>query len=356
MIKVLFTSKEDFLMFLYPLSLKYPVTYHEVYEEYNLVDCYTFDDFLFCFDYTPTHRAVEVFDVLVEFYGRAWGLDIPNSSIFDDFVRSGKKVIVMDNQTDPLPSTNSTYFERMMNDCDNLYFINARTYYKNTDKSIQGLHYLNLFYGFFFYKDKLHLHPKLPKLKVVDQPYDFITYIGLEQTKKSKGERRQIIERILNETQRTVYICESFRTDRKQIQKKTNGKTNLGNYCYFSHIESLQAKVKLRFETLPSTGVLLENINFFTEKTVGCFVSNQPYFLFIRESQRKYLKSLGFKLVGPSNSEDYINYVIDICNSDLDGWIEENQHTFDHNKELFYDMIYDYTLPHITFLEDITKR
>lgn len=359
MIKVLFKTPELLFLFIYPLSQKYPIKFHERYDDFN--NCWTVGNFLFIFQRELTSKLVNTIDVLVEDFCILWP-EVPyddTDKFTNRFIKTGKPVFCVDNHNEHLPMVTggSSHLIGKLEKNDNLYFINSRNYYKNTDRSIQNLRYLQLFAPFFWSNDIPHVFPKLPSVNTTDQPYDFISYVGID--KELSGDRLHVIKRIESETNLSVYRCQSFSGDRnyaqKEIQKYYTYVNNLGVFRYFSEYESLQAKVKLRFESVDCRNLHDDHVSFFTEKTMSCFMSSHPYFLFISEYQKMYLKSIGFKLPGPDNAEKYIDYVIDICKNDLDDWIDRNKHTFEHNKNHMYDMLFDYNLPHIKFFEDILQ-
>lgn len=353
MIKVLVTTPESFFSLIYPLSQKYPIKFHEKYDEFD--ECYTVGNFLFIFTRNLPLELMNVIDVLVVDFTSLWP-KIPchrGDALVRDFIKTGKPVFCLDSQNEWPPNDDSNHFIDTLDRHDNLYFISSRNYYKNTNRSIQNLRYLQLFSPFIWSMDAPHIHPKLPNVNVVDPPYDFISYVGI--VKELSGDRQYVINRIESETKLSVYRCQSFKNNRNYAQEETQKYlkhiNNLGVFRYFSEYESLQAKVKLRFESVDSRNLHDDELSFFTEKTMTCFMSSQPYFLFISKYQRMYLKSIGFKLPGPDDSEKYINYVLDICKNGLDEWIDTNKHTFEHNKNHMYDMLFDYNLPHVTFFE-----
>jgi len=219
MIKVLFTSRELLLSFLYPLSTKYEVEFHETYDE--LSNCFVLGDFVFYHNEDIQVKAPDCIDVLVDNYLRLWSINFDDDyTLTERFIKSGKKVFIVDMENETLPSPDIADFVNRIEKHQNVYFINSRNYYKNTSRSISNTQYLQLFQSMFYLYDFPHLHPKLPKVKVIDQPYDFIAYLGLENVVEKGAERFSVIRKIEKLTNKTVYKCESFKNRRTKIQKK----------------------------------------------------------------------------------------------------------------------------------------
>ena len=139
----------------------------------------------------------------------------------------------------------------------------------------------------------------------------------------------------------------------KDMMDFQNG--NFGSYNWFSLLESEQARIKIVLESQPPEVINTHEskLNFLTEKTLKCFLHNQPYFLIMKEQLKKYLRDYGFRFVETDNYAENINYISNLCKEDIDEWVTNNKPIFNHNKDLMYKMIFDSELPHIKFLEKI---
>lgn len=222
------------------------------------------------------------------------------------------------------------------------YFISSRFSNFKHERVISDLIYLPIIYS--FYLQEFNEYPMLEFSSSTNPKYDFVTYLG-HTTKPDKIEyRKDFLKIILNESfdkikYKDVYIV---------------GNENLGNGKkghIWNLLNSLTAKVQIIFETTNPTEWY--NDDFFSEKTMKCFLLAHPYILLVRGNTLKKLEQYGFQFpVKCSTINEYqteFNYI----SSNLDEWILDNQLIFKDNQLNFYNMINSSTLPHHLFLQKI---
>ena len=246
----------------------------------------------------------------------------------------------------------------------NLYFITWERNLSQTkidisgEKSLLNQTYLPILYYYYSLYDNIFLHPPIPDFKIENKQYDFITYLGIHNHKVD--ERNKILDKI-NFGNKTLNISRTFNDNLSNLTKQVeriHPHKNHGQYNWYSLIESETAKIRIVFETFHERTTELE-INkfnsFLTEKTLKCFLHNQPYFLLISSYHKNSLRKVGFNFPGPDNYSDAIDYVSKVCEGDIDEWISSNSDLFKNNKKRMYELPLDSALPHVKFFKNILK-
>jgi hypothetical protein len=380
---ILFHEFETLGSFLYPLSSKYNFKkMQNANDEFSSYHCWkdmdndieiryahiNIDELKYFLDYCD----IFVTDVY-SMYDNAGDTSVDT---FDRYViplvKSGKlKVIVMDNQGETIEHIkyhNAKNWDKLLYDLTqrkNLYTISQRGWVNSIeDKITTGHQYLSLLYYYFHLSDNLYFQPTITPFENKNKTYDFITYKGLKSKYANEWERSQNAWRdtlidAIEFGDKKLFTPQSY-NDRQPIQDTVkdmmdfpNG--NFGSYNWFSLLESEQARIKIVLESQPPevTNTHESKLNFLTEKTLKCFLHNQPYFLIMKEQLKKYLRDYGFRFVETDNYAENINYISNLCKEDIDEWVTNNKPIFNHNKDLMYKMIFDSELPHIKFLEKI---
>lgn len=222
------------------------------------------------------------------------------------------------------------------------YFISSRFSNFNHERVISDLIYLPIIYS--FYLQEFNEYPMLEFASSTNPKYDFVTYLG-HTTKSDKIEyRKDFLKIILNESFDKI----------KYKDVDIVGNENLGNGKkghIWNLLNSLTAKVQIIFETTKPTEWNWDD--FFTEKTMKCFLLAHPYILLVKGNTLKKLEQYGFQFpVKCSTINEYqteFNYI----SSNLDEWILNNQLIFNDNQLNFYNIINSSTLPHHLFLQKI---
>lgn len=269
-----------------------------------------------------------------------------NMGVFLQLLEENLKVFIVDIEGEPLflkdDSLPLSDFLEIIDSHENCEMITSRDF----DFKYNGIHVNEILLpvlGFYFkLHDNLYTHPTLPTFEYKQKKYDFISYIGLEPSiNRSKNWRRYVLSKI-QFLDKSIFLPNSFDFDLHYIKKLVGVESpNLGSYNWFSVLESEQAKIKLVFETVDPFDRYEKYNNFLTEKTLKCFIHSQPYFIVMTERNKILLKKLGFLFPEPGGTfEEQINYINNICEGDLDTWIDDNKHIFRHNKELFNDIIF----------------
>ena len=289
------------------------------------------------------------------------------------------KLIIIDLQGEVingshLCSNNFLYFKKFINELtskENVYYISQRELLHPVEnKIVTNLKYLPLLFYYFYLSDNLFLQPEIPNIPIISSKsteYDFISYMGKYDRTSFNGTSRYegydgVREKLIKliDFKDKKILLPNITTMLRPIQKMAA--LNLvdevygryGSYNWFSEMECRQAKVKIIFETLdPFDNEQDDQFNFLTEKTLKAFLSSQPYILIIKSSQKKYLRKFGFKFPEPDNYLESIDYISDLCNIDINEWVDTHSDKFKHNKDLMYKTIYNSELPHIQLLENI---
>lgn len=352
--KILFYNQYLYKLFLYGLSGDCEFQYKErVNINNNSFDLFESNDYsIYLFNSNPISSDLlkiiesEYFDL---YCIRFW--DIYTNSISLNFLKNINSNILIIDILGERSDYNFDEFKNVIENNNHLFFISNRFLNLNHERIITNLQYTNLLYYYFWLVESYYIHPILPDLKSNKKPYDFITYIGLRD---DRNWRNDILNKIDFKNHKLL-IPNSFKS-LKSIQKEMskfmsfpNG--GLGNYNYFSLIESESAKIKLVFETQDPVSDTDVGFIVLTEKTLKCFLHTQPYIIFMNPIQKIELKKIGFKFAEPDDIEKIITYINNIGN--IDEWMENNSHIFNHNKELMNQIVYDSNQPHIQFIKKI---
>jgi len=240
-----------------------------------------------------------------------------------------------------------------------VYFISQRHFINQIDdKILTNQYYLPLLYYYYHLSDNLFLFPSLYDFENKNKKYDFITYTGLKpKTEYSVEWRHDIIEKI-DFKNKSILLPKTY-NEQKISSKKFQEilpwpNDNFGSYFWYSLLESEQAKIKIVFESTPP-GEFESKWDFLTEKTLKCFLHNQPYILFLSPYHRKYFENMGFQFVGPSNKERLIEYISDLSGENIDNWIDKYRNIFSNNKNIMNELIYRIDLEHINLLLKVLK-
>lgn len=357
MTKILVNNRELLLIFLFPLSDLEKFKSYEVV--INNLHYTIFESKSYKFYYHSLGVCTSE-DIENQLKSNEFDLYLLNSYdyIFDldyfEFTSKNTKILLVDYIGETIEDEKINSLIDLVNSRDDFYHISNRFINLNTSKVISNLSYLSLLYYYFYLYDNIHLHPTIPTVNS-NADYDFISYLGDVDKRPAKKWRLDYLSKI-DFKDKKIFLPNSFQ-NQKEIKNTISSLyeaniINHGRYNWFSLLESLNSKIKIVFETSKPT---INNFgqNIFTEKTLKCLVSNQPYILFINPTLKKSLESFGFEFVGPSEPNNIINYIQEICNGDIDKWILNKQHIYDKNKLKLESMIYDFNLPHINFFNEI---
>lgn len=366
--KVVFHQIELFQMFAFILQQKYKLEttrYKKEWYEYPALEC---DDFVLIFkeDGIENIEFVERYaDIFVtDFYSmyEQLGNGQPLYPFIYEYMNDGLKCLIVDAESESILHFNQFRdiddWKEEVTEKENLYVVSQRTFLEEIeDKIITNEIQLPLFYYFYHLSDNLFLQPILPEFSLKDKKYDFISYCGLATDYNSKQEWRTKILGNIDFGNKRLYLPQSYK-NRKPIQGMMEEfigwpTNNFGSYNWFSLIESEQAKIKIVFETQSPDDIPDNIYSFISEKTLKCFLHNQPYFIFLKKIHREKLEEIGFKFVGPSDENELTEYISNLCEGDIDEWIEEHKDVFIHNKSLLYQLIYDTNNKHTTLLEKL---
>lgn len=367
--KIVFHQREIFFMFLFGMQEKYKL-YPKIYKnEINNLEYPSFkgEDFILIYkeDGIDNLHFIEEADIFITDIYSMYDTDKPIYNKVNQLLDKGHlECIVVDSEGETLIQMSQflhSRFKQELNKYDNLNFITTRNFLKpNKNKIVTNQSYLSLLYYFYHLSDNLFLQPILPDFSIKNKKYDFISYLGLKVDYKSKSEWRSSILLNIDFNDKRLYTPTSYLST-KRVQQMLEKvveypRGNFGSYNWFSLIEAEQAKIKLVFETESPDSTEDDVYSFITEKTLKCFLHNQPYFIFHKKIHREYLKDLGFQFIGGDTYIETIDYITELCKGNIDNWISENQDIFSHNKKLMYKIIYDSNNPHIQLLEHIIKK
>ena len=256
----------------------------------------------------------------------------------------------------------------------NNYFITQRyTNIKPHKRILNNQIYLPLFHYYFNINEFLYIHPNLPNFdfsRVRTPKYDFMCYLGKEDwVADDKPWRAKIINKI-DFKDKTFWKPSTFHTlteKNKLMNTYVENKydlrfTDYGEYLVTGLLETMDAKVKLTFESFQ---ILDEEVDvgydsfdedqqFLTEKTLKCFLFTHPYILFLNKGQHTLLEKIGFKLPFPSYQDNLIDFINNLMNEDnLDDWILKSMDSFKHNQTHLQFLLSDKNLPLTKFLQKI---
>lgn len=249
---------------------------------------------------------------------------------------------------------NQLLIKKLLEYDDSIYIISNRPINIFHSRLLTNNFSTNLLYYYHLLSDNINIHPPIPKLKLVQPEYDFISYISLGSGDHAvdRNWRNDILNKInfLDKSIITPRSFDSLRPIQSEFKKSYgHPQSSFGSYSLFSFIETLNSKIKIVFET-ENPNEILEDKIYFTEKTLKCLISDQPYFLFLNQKLRNVLEEYGMKFPYPAEVLDIIEYINDICNDNLDEWVSKNSNIFEHNKEVFNKLIYSDKLPHVNQL------
>ena len=249
---------------------------------------------------------------------------------------------------------NNFFIKKLLEYDESIYIILNRPIDISNDRLLSNNFITNLLHYYHILSDNINIHPPIPKLKLAEPHYDFISYISLGSGDHAvdRNWRNDILNKInfLDKLITTPRSFDSLRPIQSEFRKSYDHPiSSLGSYSLFSYIETLNSKIKIVFET-ENPNEKLEDKIYFTEKTVKCLISDQPYFLFLNEKLRNELEEYGFKFPYPRDVSGIVQYISNICNGDLNEWILENSNVFEHNTTTFNSIIYSDKLPHINQL------
>lgn len=370
--KIVFHQREMYMMYAFALHQKYNLKPFRIVTDYyeypalkgdGITLIFKQDGYLDNMDYLKT---VDIFVTdLYSMYDENGDRPSGSQKVYECMDNTNLKVLLVDAEGEGIihftQFRNFGKFKKELIEKENLYLVSQRSFLQNVPNKIIGGHpYLSLLFYFYHLSDNLFLQPPLPNFSIKEKPYDFISYLGLSTDYKLKSHWRANILSKINFNDKKLHTPTSY-NDRTQVQSDVEDvvdwpRGNFGSYNWFSLIESEQAKIKIVFETESPDEVEDDIYSFLTEKTMKCFLHNQPYFIFHKKIHREYLKDLGFKFEGPDNWLSLCNYISTISQGDLDDWIKKTQTTFDHNKKLMRELLYQNELPHINLLENIINE
>ena len=399
---IVFDNKQILLLYLYPLSTKYnfkkiddedqEIIRHNGENKQQLVIFKDIDKNLELV-YLPllgtSSGGLEINCDIFVTYSYSLKVDVDDNgtkSVLDyvlfEVSNDKMKLIIIDLQGEVingshLCSNNFLYFKKFINELtskENVYYISQRELLHPVEnKIVTNLKYLPLLFYYFYLSDNFFLHPEIPNIPIISSKsteYDFISYMGKYDRTSFNGTSRYegydgVREKLIKliDFKDKKILLPNITTMLRPIQKMAA--LNLvdevygryGSYNWFSEMECRQAKVKIIFETLdPFDNEQDDQFNFLTEKTLKAFLSSQPYILLIKSSQKKYLRKFGFKFPDPDNHLETIEYISDLCDQDINEWVDTHSDKFKHNKDLMYRSVYNPELPHIQLLENIVMK
>ena len=363
--KVFFDNIEILHMFMVSLSNEYKFHKEEsgVYTSTDLSVSFIYDFATLGFkkEFQYNENEYYVIDRNEIYAGNKEDGRFKRNKLIELLDKSGK-VLIVDIDGETLFVQNDSislyHFIELINNSKNCYMLTHRDFNEKSNKVFTNNILLSLFGFFYKLQDRLHIHPPIPELESKNKKYDFISYLGLKNTRDWKTWRHDIIDKI-NFSDKTLFLPDTFGKDTSYIINEIlDDVVNPGSLNWYSLLESEQAKIKIIFETVGvdsngepndfhgnSAGIFN---NFLTEKTLKCFLHTQPYFIFMHNKNRKLLTDLGFLFPDDTDTiESQVKYINELCSSNIDEWIDKHKHMFIHNKKLFYKLLYSAETSHI---------
>ena len=364
------------LLNLLPFIYSYSSKKCSIITDYDGITLFKFDDIEFIHDITNIPQSIyngssfnlthfNPGDVIIENVHNIWGinshfgeLDIRLTQVLE-LCDLGIDVLILDIVGDNHSIYNTTLdinkFLNLFKTIPNLYFLTAREFFGDYQNKIKtNLSYLNLSHYYFYLSDSFFAFPYPDYSHILHTPsYDFISYLGLtSDIIDSKPYRMNTLSKI-DFKNKTIYTPNTFVDTHIENTVLNLKGINHGHFNWFNFLECRTAKIKIVFESFSTETHIDSMVNCLTEKTFKCFIDIQPYFLIINTSQKKRLRELGFKFPDPDDEKSQIDYISNLCMSDVDTWVIENNHIFIHNNKLFKKYLYGEMGDHIKFLKSI---
>jgi len=373
MVNIYSTSYEILGMFLYPFLSTKRFNISETTHSYFTVTYYTDDEleYRFILD-TNNSLDITIFNesyIVLEDIVNVWGtlaIDENRNKFFklkNIAENNNVKVIVIDASGDDNDEDiTHCSFDEFLNTFDtiqNMYLISSKMFKSYTSSVYSNQIYLPLIYYYFYLKDSFYAFPTHLNFSNINKSteYDFISYLGLDSNIIDAKKWRKDFLNSINFGDKKILIPNTFiKNDLVKNNFLKINKSNHGMYNWYNMLEARNAKIKIVFETFGPNFEIKKNVGVITEKTFKCFIDNQPYILFINYEIKKLLKELGFKFVCPDVHHEYTKFISNLCEKDLNTWILDNNHIFEHNKNTLMNLIYSNKSPHIKILQKIINN